>query len=84
MKLSLRKCLIVSMAFFCYSSISAQTSTGADTTKRGADAMKAPVSTKPKTYAEVITNKAITDKGLFKVHKVADKYYYEIPDSLLK
>ena len=36
-----------------------------------------------KPYAKIITDKAITQKGLFKVHKVEDKYYFEIPDSLL-
>lgn len=36
-----------------------------------------------KAYSEVITDKAETDDGLFAVHKVDDKYYYEIPDSLL-
>jgi hypothetical protein len=35
-----------------------------------------------KPYKEVITNKAKSDKGLFTVHKVEEKYYYEIPDSL--
>jgi hypothetical protein len=38
---------------------------------------------KEKTYEEIITKDAITDNGLFKVHKVKDKYYYEISDSLL-
>src|SRR5687768_3940403 len=37
----------------------------------------------PKPYAEVITAKAKTDRGLFVTHKVDDKYYFEIPDSLL-
>lgn len=37
----------------------------------------------PKPYKEVITGKAITDPGLFKVHKVDEKYFFEIPDSLL-
>ena len=37
----------------------------------------------PKPYKEVITDKAKTDEGLFKVHKIDDKYYFEIPDSLL-
>jgi hypothetical protein len=37
-----------------------------------------------KPYSEVITDKAQTDEGLFDVHKVDDKFYYEIPDSLLK
>ena len=40
-------------------------------------------STSPKPYKDVITDKAKTDDGLFKVHKVEDKYYFEIPDSLL-
>ncbi|UKJ07998.1 zinc-dependent metalloprotease [Solitalea lacus] len=41
--------------------------------------------TKPgiRPYSEVITSKAITDKGLFNVHKVEDRYFYEIPDSLM-
>ncbi len=39
--------------------------------------------TNPKPYKEVITDKAITKKGLFIVHKVEEKYYFEIKDSLL-
>lgn len=35
-------------------------------------------------YDKVITVKAVSDDGLFKVHKVEDKYFYEIPDSLLE
>lgn len=38
----------------------------------------------PKAYDKVITDKAITKKGLFTVHKVDDKWYFEIPDSLMK
>src|SRR5215204_905830 len=34
-------------------------------------------------YSEIITAKAKTDRGLFTTHKVEDKYYFEIPDSLL-
>ncbi len=37
----------------------------------------------PKPYKEVITKEAVTDKGLFDVHKVKQDIYYEIPDSLL-
>ncbi|WP_456377759.1 zinc-dependent metalloprotease [Lutibacter sp.] len=33
-------------------------------------------------YSKVVTKKAKTDEGLFKVHFVDDKYLYEIPDSL--
>lgn len=39
--------------------------------------------TGPKPYKEVITDKAKTDEGLFKVHMVDDKWYFELPDSLL-
>ena len=35
-----------------------------------------------KPYDEVITKDAKTDKGLFTVHKLDSKYYYEVPDSL--
>lgn len=35
-------------------------------------------------YDKVITAKAVSDDGLFKVHKIDDKYFYEIPDSLLE
>ncbi len=35
-----------------------------------------------KPYKEVITAKAKSDKGLFTVHTLEGKYYYEIPDSL--
>lgn len=37
----------------------------------------------PKPYKDVITAKAKSKDGLFKVHQIEDKYYYEIPDSLL-
>jgi hypothetical protein len=37
----------------------------------------------PKPYNEVITAKAKTQQGFFNVHKVEDRYYFEIPDSLL-
>ncbi|MFT5167120.1 MAG: hypothetical protein ACI8P3_002357, partial [Saprospiraceae bacterium] len=39
---------------------------------------------KIKPYEEIITEKAISDEGLFDVHKVGSKYYFEIPDSLLE
>ncbi|THU38392.1 DUF5117 domain-containing protein [Niastella caeni] len=37
----------------------------------------------PKPYKDVITAAAVTKKGLFTVHKVEEKYYFEIPDSIL-
>jgi len=40
-------------------------------------------STEPKPYDRVITKDAKTDEGVFKVHTIKDKVYYEIPKSEL-
>lgn len=37
----------------------------------------------PKPYKEVVTSKAKTTNGLFKVHKVEERYLFEIADSIL-
>jgi hypothetical protein len=52
-----------------------------DTAKVKKDDKKKPLI---KTYKEVITDKAVSDQGVFTVHKIDDKYYFEIPDSMLK
>jgi Domain of unknown function (DUF5117)/Domain of unknown function (DUF5118) len=39
--------------------------------------------TGPKPYKEVITDKAKTSKGLMTVHKIEEKYFFEIADSLI-
>lgn len=36
----------------------------------------------PRPYAQVITARARTDKGGISVHKVDDRWYFEVPDSL--
>jgi hypothetical protein len=54
-----------------------------DTTRRG-PGLPPAASTAPKPYKEVITAKAETSKGIFWVHKVEDRFYFEIPDSLLQ
>ena len=50
-----------------------------------ADSVTAALASKkgPKPYNKVITEKAISKHGLFTVHKVEDKWYFEIPDTLL-
>ena len=53
-----------------------------DPAKTTAPAAPAKPSTGIKPYKEVITDKAKTDNGLFKVHRLDGKYFYEIPDSL--
>lgn len=40
--------------------------------------------TNVKSFKEVITDKAVSSNGVLTVHKVDDKYYFEIPDAILK
>ena len=50
------------------------------------DTAKKPVpavTTGPRPYSEVITSAAKTEKGLFGVDFLKDRYYFEIPDSLM-
>jgi hypothetical protein len=59
----------------------------ADSTRRvaGAAGMQGSATQKaqPKPYDQVITAKAVSKDGLFKTHKVDDKYYFEIDDAVL-
>ncbi|MEO7363580.1 MAG: zinc-dependent metalloprotease [Gemmatimonadaceae bacterium] len=38
----------------------------------------------PRPYAQVITARAITDRGGITVHKVDERYFFEVPDSLIR
>lgn len=68
--------------------------TSCNTAKKAAEAeatKKAAVKFKPKPkkgaikpYDKVITKEAISDEGLFTVHKIDDQFFYEIPDSLFE
>jgi len=39
---------------------------------------------RPRPYAQVITNRAITDAGGITVHRVDDRWFFEVPDSLAR
>lgn len=55
-----------------------------DSTNQGAGLRRdVPAKTGPKTFAEFINKKAVSQKGVFTVHFQEDKYFFEIPDSLL-
>ena len=58
-------------------SLNAQRADTASAKKEG------PAKAGPKPYSDVITKKAISQKGVFTVHFQDDKYLFEIPDSLL-
>jgi hypothetical protein len=57
--------------------------TNGGVTPGGFPGMNRQTSTGPRPYSEVITSKAKTDRGLFTTHRVDDKFFFEIPDSLL-
>ena len=55
-----------------------------DTTGMSAGPKKeTPSKPGPKAFADIITKKAISQKGVFSVHFQDDKYFFEIPDNLL-
>jgi hypothetical protein len=53
----------------------------ADTTKT--DAAKKTNSDNPKAYGDVITKEAVTNLGMFNVHRIKEQFFFEIPDTLL-
>ena len=77
--------LFVVLAVFAYS---CKSSKEASKSKANTTAAKPPAKKPGKNdiqpYNKVITKKAVTDKGLFDVHKIDDKYFYEIPDTLFE
>ncbi len=54
-------------------------STVADSTKEGRNKKKPRF----KDYTEVVTAAAVTDTGLFDVHRVGEDYYFEVPFAML-
>ncbi len=44
----------------------------------------APAPRRPRPYAQVITDRAKTERGGITVHRVDDRWFFEFPDSLLK
>jgi hypothetical protein len=59
------------------------TTTPTGTTPPATGAPTAPKKEGIKPFSEVITSKAKSKSGLFKTHRVDDKWYFEIPDSML-
>jgi hypothetical protein len=78
---------IMALSLLCYaSSATAQTRPALPagiTPPAGAMPPGGPAKPGPKPYKEIITDKAVTTKGLFVVHKVDDKYYFELPNKLM-
>lgn len=81
---SLCRVSLFAIAVIIGTSAMAQPGNPTNPTTPKADTTKKPTgpANGPKPYKEVITSKAVSDAGLFLVHKVEDKYFFEIPDSL--
>ena len=82
--------LIITCLLFCFAQGTFAQSKKKKRADRNAPAKveaKAPESKdgkkEPKPYKKVIDSTAVTQKGLIDIHKINDKYLFEIPDSLL-
>jgi hypothetical protein len=67
-------------SFFLFIALAFSLGSLAQTGPGRTDSTRRP--TGPKPYHEVITNRAVSDGGLIWVHRVEDKYYFELPDSV--
>lgn len=74
--------LALALAIYLPTNITAQESKTEDTAESAEGDKKKKDKIKP--YDEVITGEAISDDGLFTVHKVDAKHYFEIPNDLLE
>ena len=82
-QLSIKLLFVVSafVAFSCSTAKKASKSK-ADSTAMSKPGGKKPGKNDPKPYDKVITKDAVSDEGLFTVHRLDDTFFYEIPDSL--
>ena len=83
-QLSIKLLFVVSafLVFSCATTKKAGKSKKTDATAMAKPSGKKPGKNDPKPYNKVITKDAKSDEGLFTVHTVKDKFYYEIPDTL--
>ena len=87
MKTTTIKILLLAFTITLASCNNAKKAAEAEAAKKAAATKLANAKPKPKKdaikpYDKVITKDAKSDKGLFIVHRIDDKYFYEIPDSL--
>ena len=80
-KIILQRTLLALLLVGCFSTSEAQIFKKKKKTTASAEKPN-PKKGEIEAYDKVITKEAITDKGLFDVHKIDAKYFYEIPDSL--
>lgn len=83
-KLTLLSSILVLFLFSCSATKSKKKTTNkAKTETVASDAKKTDAKKEPKPYKKVIDSTAVTQDGLIDVHKVGEKYLFEISDSLI-
>ena len=83
-KLTLLSTILVLFLFSCSATQNKKkTPNGNKTVTVATDAKKPEGKKEPKPYKKVIDSSAVTQKGLVDVHKIGDKYLFEIADSLI-
>ena len=80
MKIYLKLICCLFISFTLFSSCATQKKAPANAS---ASASKKKDKDKKKKYKDIITKDAITDEGLFTVHKVDGKHYFELPFDLM-
>ncbi|MFN7045655.1 MAG: zinc-dependent metalloprotease [Flavobacterium sp.] len=82
-KLTLLGCLLIFLFVTEATAQKKKKDKKAPTTETAADVKKPETKKEPKPYKKVIDTTAITQMGLIDVHKVGDKYLFELSDSLI-
>ena len=75
---------LLGLAFLAMACATSQAATSPTPTPTQAAGQRSDRQEGPKDYQDVITDAAVSDEGLFTVHMVDGKLYFEIPDSLLE
>jgi hypothetical protein len=70
---------VLALALFVLPALAQDTPPATDTPAATPAAGRAPQQPQIKPYDKVITKDAVTKDGLFKVHRIKEKFYYEIP-----
>src|SRR5215208_2131683 len=83
MHMNRRVAIALAASFFFASSVFAQGNPPTNGQTNTPPSGNRASTTGPRPYSEIITNKAKTSKGLFTTHRVDEKYYFELPDSIL-
>ena len=83
--LNVKAALLLSATVFSFLVASPSAQAQKKKFKKGSTTAAAPAKkTGPKSYGKVITKEAESEKGLFSVLRVEDKYYFELPKDLLE